>query len=429
MLRTNPTPYYAQDFVFELSYGNDYLGGSARTQFNALYGANLPVAANIKKPTKKLPTVPRFANTQESLTPDEIARENMNLANAAMMADDMGYDISGRMVSHRILASIFSTEDGVSWDIAERIAPPAKVSDMTPEELIEYIATRRYGDSQWFVDMAKMNMRGLQTELIAMQAEKKILEKELIMAERAVEKQLAAYLSIKNKSQEMLNQAMYDGIIANAIPDIIAAHLEKKGDEFVETGGFDDSMSVADADLTNIPADLAPLLNELLEGIAHSEAKSYEAYNNGSIDGPCGGSLNKSKPKGDGVTKLTEMTMAQLKARANAPCSTKIFAAGMYQIIPDTLKGLLISLPHLRNSKFTPAVQKEMALQLMKERKHINAWLAGKDVPIDRAVYNVSKIWASVAVPKGLPRAKAPYQMAIKAIMAQAINQMRLLIR
>lgn len=70
---TDPTPYYSRDFVFELDYGDEYLGGSARTQFNALYGANLPVAAGVKKPTRRIPKLPKYAAVNYSLTvPNQI---------------------------------------------------------------------------------------------------------------------------------------------------------------------------------------------------------------------------------------------------------------------------------------------------------------------------------------------------------------------
>lgn len=111
------------------------------------------------------------------------------------------------------------------------------------------------------------------------------------------------------------------------------------------------------------------------------------------------------KPRGDGKTMLTNMTMSELASRAKAPCSSRIFAAGMYQIIPDTRADLLRNLPHLRHSKFTPAVQKEMALELIKNRPYASKWIAGdKNVSIDHVVHDLSKEWASIAVPKGFLR-------------------------
>lgn len=111
------------------------------------------------------------------------------------------------------------------------------------------------------------------------------------------------------------------------------------------------------------------------------------------------------KPRGDGKTILTNMTMSELAARAKAPCSSRIFAAGMYQIIPETRMGLLKKLPHLRHSKFTPAVQKEMALELIKKRPYASKWIAGdKNVSIDHVVHDLSQEWASIAVPKGFLR-------------------------
>lgn len=390
---TDPTPYYSRDFVFELDYGDEYLGGSARTQFNALYGANLPVAAGVKKPTRRIPKLPKYAAVNYSLTPDEIALANQNLVNMSMMADDMGYDISGQMVSHRVLASIFGTEDGADWDISQRLADPATVGEMTPEEIIDTISTKRYGSRDWVEGMMKMNMRGLQTELIAMTAERKILEKELVLAERAVEKQLAAYLSIKNRSQEMLNQAMHEGISVNAMPNIIAAHLEKKGDEFVEVGGF---VHDAPADF-ELAGDMGGLIKQVMELVATNELKgSYYAFNQYG----CGKGIWTQPRAKSSAYDFPNRTIRQLLQQGDRRCASDgVYAAGKYQVIPTTLKEVARAL-NMMDQPYNAENQEKIGIYLLtKKQKGLRDWFAGKG-SLEGAKEGIAREWRSVGHPR-----------------------------
>lgn len=154
----------------------------------------------------------------------------------------------------------------------------------------------------------------------------------------------------------------------------------------------------------------SPEIRALLEGISHGEAKSPEAFNRGQS---CGWGTH---PSGDGVTKITSMTPQQLLDRyntnrsgnyksGNTSCSSRLFATGLFQTIPSTLNELLRVMPQYRNQPYTAEVQALFALQLLKQNGDVNGFLTGRHNDVDRAVYGVSKIWASIAVPAGKSRA------------------------
>jgi len=75
-------------------------------------------------------------------------------------------------------------------------------------------------------------------------------------------------------------------------------------------------------------------------------------------------------------------------------------AAGLIQIVPGTLKGMISKYGYSRNTKFTPQVQTEMALLLMKE-KGLDKWLKG-DMPDGAFADRLAQVWAGFKTSKGV---------------------------
>ncbi len=196
-----------------------------------------------------------------------------------------------------------------------------------------------------------------------------------------------------------------DSIHIDYNPNFMDVALEAEGDEWVGGATFYDSSLMGEhglgVDISNLPDDLNGLLSVLLEAVSHGEAKSPEAYNNGTK--PCG--LSKAKIYGDGKTFITKMTPVQILARRNNDCSTRLFATGIWQTIPDTLEGALRAMPELKNQPYTRENQKKVALWLILQdpiRKDLSNFLTGKNNDINKAQQILAMIWASIPVPAGM---------------------------
>ena len=100
------------------------------------------------------------------------------------------------------------------------------------------------------------------------------------------------------------------------------------------------------------------------------------------------------------TTKLTDMSLKEvlqfqhnLVAVDGLPSS----ASGRYQFMPDTLKGLMTQMRLTGDERFTPEMQDNLALQLLKNRG-LESWQQGKlsDVGF---MQNLSQEWASLPNP------------------------------
>jgi len=126
----------------------------------------------------------------------------------------------------------------------------------------------------------------------------------------------------------------------------------------------------------------------LLDVIAAGESGNlgYEAYNKGKAG--VGG-------KWPGLTQMTVGEVMELQK------SKKLFAAGRYQIIPETLKGLIenkygnsgVSVNDVFNSETQDKLGQTLANARLKQ--------AGSD-PVEQQ-YQLSKEWAAIPVPAGKP--------------------------
>jgi muramidase (phage lysozyme) len=145
----------------------------------------------------------------------------------------------------------------------------------------------------------------------------------------------------------------------------------------------------------------------VLDLIASGEAISKDPYNSMNQGTPGG------KISGSGVStniigqNLTDMTIGEILSRApNANDNAEerkqkgaVFAAGRYQIIPKTLQGLVDQGVVSKDEKFTPEVQDRLALKLVEQSgatKSIN------EGDLEKAQYQLSKVWASLPVPAGM---------------------------
>lgn len=134
--------------------------------------------------------------------------------------------------------------------------------------------------------------------------------------------------------------------------------------------------------------------SSLLDLIAGKEAgkAGYDAANRGKAGDTPGGY--------PGLSKLTVGQVMDLQAQKTPRV---LFAAGRYQIIPDTLAGLVKSGVVKREDPFSPAVQDKLASELINRRLKI----AGND-PLKQQL-ELAKEFASIAVPydvvnyKGVP--------------------------
>lgn len=137
----------------------------------------------------------------------------------------------------------------------------------------------------------------------------------------------------------------------------------------------------------------------ILDSIAMSESgkHGYDAMNQGTVGNTIIGSGNSKSIIGK---SLTEMTVGEImnKAARGTPAQRKqqgmIFAAGRYQIIPQTLAGLVKRGVASPNEQFSPAVQDRLAISLLEEAG-LSKFKSGMMSPEDFQ-NRIAKIWAGI---------------------------------
>jgi hypothetical protein len=153
----------------------------------------------------------------------------------------------------------------------------------------------------------------------------------------------------------------------------------------------------------NIRLGSSPTKMTLLDAIAKGEsagAGGYDAMNQGTVGlaGRVVGSGNSEKVIGK---KLTDMTIGEIMTKGAKKTDSAekrrdqglIFAAGRYQIIPETLKGLVDSGIASRDEKFSPEVQDRLGMQLIKQTGATKLAAEGK---YDEAQNALAKTWAGI---------------------------------
>ena len=144
--------------------------------------------------------------------------------------------------------------------------------------------------------------------------------------------------------------------------------------------------------------------DKLLKFISKGEG-GYNAMNQGTIGNKIVGSTNESKDK---IGKdLTSMTIGEIMKRqkylmngSNPQISDYgIFAAGAYQIIPDTMPGALKFSGLKESDLFSKENQDKLAIGLINSIPAAKSYLSGdSDDEID-AARGLSKMWASIPNP------------------------------
>ena len=101
---------------------------------------------------------------------------------------------------------------------------------------------------------------------------------------------------------------------------------------------------------------------------------------------------------------FSNMTVGELMRRQSLTGKDRIFAAGKYQVVPDTLKEAVKLMKIDPNAKFTPELQERIFAERLvgTKRPALQAYRLGKSDDATSALYDASKEFASIAVPKGL---------------------------
>jgi hypothetical protein len=142
--------------------------------------------------------------------------------------------------------------------------------------------------------------------------------------------------------------------------------------------------------------------NSLLDMIAKGESAGAGGYNAMNQGTPGGGPVIGSGDSQKIIQKkLTDMTVGEIMDRAAKPTDDAkkrkdgglIFAAGRYQIIPDTLKGLVKQGIVSKDDKFDEATQDKLGMALIQGTGALK--LAAKG-DYEGAQNALAKTWASI---------------------------------
>ncbi|MBP6837377.1 MAG: peptidoglycan-binding protein [Kofleriaceae bacterium] len=147
-------------------------------------------------------------------------------------------------------------------------------------------------------------------------------------------------------------------------------------------------------------------LLELGEVIAEGESArgGYDAYNAGNKATGAGGKAGRVLHSG--VKDLSAFTVDQILASSDSLTgrdARRIFAAGKYQVITDTLRAAKAHLGLTGSERFTPALQEKIFVQYLigKKRPEIGAYITRGVGTSEDATYAAAKEWASIEVPAG----------------------------
>ena len=255
----SPTPYLAHDTPLQggiAGFASAYVGNTAFTYYNALYRTQLPsglfAPTTIGAPSKQGSFVagkglPVTLFNGSAYAGMDISLNALGDINSAILGDTVAFESAdfelggGTYVTQRMLANHFADDNGESWTSVFGNADSATVSEMSEQELVAYIANKRYANDEWRSGLVKLSTKGLLTEYLSAKAEtnyllEKIAEQEMkLMAQEA----LLARVRMNHKDKEL--ESLTEAINVGVAPDFIKVELEKKGDEWIEsevqTGG------------------------------------------------------------------------------------------------------------------------------------------------------------------------------------------------
>ena len=136
------------------------------------------------------------------------------------------------------------------------------------------------------------------------------------------------------------------------------------------------------------------------------ESKTYNDHNwytNGGLRGYIEG--RNSSPYSLLNKDLTKYTIGEIQQFQDRGRDSKgqLWATGRYQIIPDTLDGLLKKANINSSDKYNEENQNKLGLQLLANRssirKYITQEIADTKENLESASLSMAKIWASIGVP------------------------------
>ena len=431
----SPTPYLAHDTPLQggiAGFASAYVGNTAFTYYNAIYRTQLPAGlfapATMGTPSKQGSFVagkglPVTLFNGSAYAGMDISLNALGDINSAILGDTVAFESAGfelgggTYVTQRMLASHFADDNGESWTSVFGNADSATVSEMSEQELVAYIANKRYANDEWRSGLVKLSTKGLLTEYLNAKAEtnyllEKIAEQEMkLMAQEA----LLARVRMNHKDKEL--ESLTEAINVGVAPDFIKAELEKKGDEWIESEveagmelGNSPTFTGEPIDMANLPDDVMKLVDILLDLISQHEAKSWDGYNTGFYHGmPCkmrGFSTDAQVQQAlkEGGLKVTETPMGIIaqsyKYPVCPPNLKRLSANGRYQIMHDNVRKYLQKNPQYKNTPFTPEMQKKMVLEYFLLAGHA----ASRDLILNGAKADASKRyissqWSSVCLP------------------------------
>lgn len=161
----------------------------------------------------------------------------------------------------------------------------------------------------------------------------------------------------------------------------------------------------------------------ILDTIAAVESTSeggYNAYNSGTYNDKVVRSGDSRRLLGKALTDMTIDEIMERGAIKDARDPNRIFAAGRYQIIPSTLKGLVKSTKIDTSQKFTPEVQDYLATFKLHERGVIDAINKGDYL---LAQNRMAMEWAGMPVATTMVNHKGKVRHAGQSYYSDSVNK------
>lgn len=147
-------------------------------------------------------------------------------------------------------------------------------------------------------------------------------------------------------------------------------------------------------------------IKEFFDIILKGESKTYNDHNWYTSGGLKGYIEGRNKTPYSKLKKpLSEYTIGEVKSFQSRGRDSvgQLWATGRYQIIPDTLKGVVEKVGLSNSDKYNQENQDKLALQLLMNRSSIKNYLTQKvednKSNLESASLSVAQIWSSVGVP------------------------------
>jgi hypothetical protein len=159
------------------------------------------------------------------------------------------------------------------------------------------------------------------------------------------------------------------------------------------------------------------VIKDFWDSVLKGESKTYNDHNWYTSGGLKGYIQGQSRARFPYLTKpLSEYTIGEVLAFQAKPrdANGQLWATGKYQIIPDTLKGLLSRAGLTKSDLYNKVNQDKLGFQLLMGRPNLANYIKGSaqdTLPnLQKASLDVAKIWSSVGVPYPMKGAKKRIQ-------------------